>query len=213
MPLPRFDKLEPERRQRLLAAAAQEFAAHGLEGASLIRIAEASGMSKGSLYYYFEDKADLFASAVKAAWQKLFAAAEDALDVASLDASSFWPSLRAFNKAILARCGEEPWLVAAAKLTYHPDAAGRAGPALVATLAHAQELQQRVFRRGQELGVVRTDLPEDLLLNVVGAADQAGDHWVMDHWEALTPEGRAEIAGRLFEIVRAIATPPAPDHG
>jgi hypothetical protein len=63
------------------------------------------------------------------------------------------------------------------------------------------------------LGVVRTDLPEDLLMAVVGAADQAADHWMMDHWESLPAEQREEIAGRLFEIVRAIAAPPRPDTG
>jgi AcrR family transcriptional regulator len=213
MPLPRFEKLDAERRQRLLGAAAQEFAAQGLESASLARIAEAAGTSKAAIYYYFEDKGDLFASAVQAAWQKLVTAAEDSLDVASLDAASYWPALWRFYSEVLARCREEPWLVAAAKLTYHPDAAGPAGPALVASLARARELQQRVLKRGQELGVVRTDLPEDLLMAVVGAADQAADHWLMDHWETLTAAQREEIAGRLFEIVRAIAAPPRPDPG
>ena len=108
MPLPRFEKLDAERRQRLLGAAAQEFAAQGLEGASLARIAEAAGTSKAAIYYYFEDKADLFASSVQAAWQKLVTAAEDSLDVASLDAASYWPALRRFYSEVLARCHRGP---------------------------------------------------------------------------------------------------------
>jgi len=58
----RFDNLEPEKQNRLFDSAAEEFADHGYEGASLNRILERSGMSKSSLYYYFDDKADLFVS-------------------------------------------------------------------------------------------------------------------------------------------------------
>ncbi|MGH7620186.1 MAG: TetR family transcriptional regulator, partial [Gemmatimonadaceae bacterium] len=49
----RFDNLDPDKQQRLFEAAADEFADHGFESASLNRIIERAGMSKGSLYYYF----------------------------------------------------------------------------------------------------------------------------------------------------------------
>ena len=38
MPRPRFDKLAVGKRERILEAAAKEFAAHGYDGASLNRI-------------------------------------------------------------------------------------------------------------------------------------------------------------------------------
>lgn len=43
-----------------LALARLEFATHGYAGASTNRIVEQSGMARGSLYYHFRDKADLF---------------------------------------------------------------------------------------------------------------------------------------------------------
>lgn len=43
-----------------LALARLEFATHGYAGASTNRIVEQSGMARGSLYYHFKDKADLF---------------------------------------------------------------------------------------------------------------------------------------------------------
>ena len=60
MPKRRFDKLDPELRGRILKAAALEFGTHGYADASLNRIVEQAGISKGSMYYYFEDKEDLF---------------------------------------------------------------------------------------------------------------------------------------------------------
>jgi AcrR family transcriptional regulator len=47
-------------RQRILDAATEEFAAHGIAGARVDRIAERSGMSKPMLYSYFGAKDRLF---------------------------------------------------------------------------------------------------------------------------------------------------------
>ncbi|MFD5463690.1 TetR family transcriptional regulator [Kitasatospora sp. NPDC127059] len=52
-------------RQRLIAAGRAEFAAHGLNGARVDRIAEASRSNKAQIYHYFGSKAGLF----EAVWQ------------------------------------------------------------------------------------------------------------------------------------------------
>lgn len=52
---------DPERtRERILAAALQEFAAKGLSGARVDAIAEQAGVNKRMLYHYFGHKDDLF---------------------------------------------------------------------------------------------------------------------------------------------------------
>ncbi|WFR67695.1 TetR family transcriptional regulator [Curtobacterium flaccumfaciens] len=53
-------------RERILAAATEEFAAHGIAGARVDRIAERSGMSKPMLYAYFGGKAALFDAVFRA---------------------------------------------------------------------------------------------------------------------------------------------------
>src|SRR5213596_2971554 len=47
-------------RQRLLDAAAQEFAARGIAGARVDRIAEAARSNKAQIYHYFGSKDELF---------------------------------------------------------------------------------------------------------------------------------------------------------
>lgn len=47
-------------RERILDAAEVAFAAEGFGGASLDRIADAAGLTRGAIYSSFEDKADLF---------------------------------------------------------------------------------------------------------------------------------------------------------
>ncbi len=60
MPKPTFFNLPPEKREKIINAAVDEFAEYGLENASTNRIVENSGISKGSFYQYFEDKQDVF---------------------------------------------------------------------------------------------------------------------------------------------------------
>jgi TetR/AcrR family transcriptional regulator len=53
-------------RSRILDAATQEFSANGLAGARTERIAEAAGVNKALLYYYFRSKDALYAAALEA---------------------------------------------------------------------------------------------------------------------------------------------------
>ncbi|WP_295696535.1 TetR family transcriptional regulator [Lapillicoccus sp.] len=54
----------PATRARILAAAVEEFSAHGLAGARIDRIAEAAVANKSSIYVYFGNKEKLFAAAM-----------------------------------------------------------------------------------------------------------------------------------------------------
>jgi TetR/AcrR family transcriptional repressor of mexJK operon len=56
--------LSPEKRAQILTGAADVFAADGYEGASMARIAAVAGVSKGTLYNYFDSKAALFTAYV-----------------------------------------------------------------------------------------------------------------------------------------------------
>ncbi len=55
----------PEKRAQILRGAAEVFAADGYQGASMARIAAIAGVSKGTLYNYFDTKAALFTSYVE----------------------------------------------------------------------------------------------------------------------------------------------------
>src|SRR5512136_204834 len=57
--MPTQDK---DRRQQILDAAQQVFAAKGFEGASIKDLAKAAKISPGLLYWYFKDKTDLLVS-------------------------------------------------------------------------------------------------------------------------------------------------------
>lgn len=54
-----------ESRARILDAALSEFSANGLAGARTDRIAQAAGVNKALLYYYFESKENLYLAALE----------------------------------------------------------------------------------------------------------------------------------------------------
>jgi AcrR family transcriptional regulator len=206
MPLARFERLEPERRRRLLAAAAQEFAAKGYENASLGWIADEAGFSKPALYYYFEDKADLYATVVRESWQRL--SPPRPVDLQDLTAASFWPALEAYHLATFENTRQEPWLAAVWKLAYHPPPEGAGAGAVAEVFEAGREFLKALLRRGQELGVVRIDFPEDFLIAVLTGADHAADHWLVDHWESLGLDEVQRLSRQVFETLQLILAPP-----
>ena len=60
MPTATWHRLPEARRAAVLGAAEAEFAAHGFSGGSLNVVAREAGVAKGSLFQYFDDKADLY---------------------------------------------------------------------------------------------------------------------------------------------------------
>lgn len=62
---PRWERRPDDRPQELLAAAVRVFAQHGYRGARLEQVAEAAGVTKGTIYYYFRSKEDLFRQAIE----------------------------------------------------------------------------------------------------------------------------------------------------
>jgi AcrR family transcriptional regulator len=56
----RHAELRGTARQRVLQAAADEFVEHGYAGASLQAIAKRAGLTRGAVYWNFENKQDLF---------------------------------------------------------------------------------------------------------------------------------------------------------
>ena len=104
MPRPRAAADAPGTRQRLLAAAAAEFASKGFAGASVDRIARAARVNKAMIYYHFKNKASLYRDILR----DMFAAV-DARVQATL-ASGMTPSekLRAFVEAIALEAEARP---------------------------------------------------------------------------------------------------------
>ncbi|MFT4215884.1 MAG: TetR/AcrR family transcriptional regulator [Micropruina sp.] len=96
-----FDRFPAEQQDAVLDAAQREFATHGFAGASLNRIIQAAGVSKGTMYYYFDGKGDLYADVIRRQLER-FAASAGALPVPQAsDAEDFWATLTDYAQRML----------------------------------------------------------------------------------------------------------------
>ncbi|HYF63756.1 MAG TPA: helix-turn-helix domain-containing protein [Herpetosiphonaceae bacterium] len=193
----RFENLDAETQERIFAAAAAEFAERGYEAASINRILAAAEMSKGSLYYYFEDKADLFAAVVERATAGMLAAA-GGLALEELTAENYWDRLGELARRSGEFLSQHDW--AARLLRAMLRAPG--GPAGAGIAAAAERWTAAILGRGQELGVVRGDLPFAMLASMALALGEAGDRWLLEHWEEFSPAELERLAAGQIDIFR-----------
>jgi AcrR family transcriptional regulator len=205
MPRPRFDKLSARKRERILEAAAKEFAAHGYDAASLNRILEQAGISKGAAYYYFDDKADLYTTTVLHYSRELMA--DLPIDLDRLTAGNFWEEFAAVYRHQFTGYAERPWVFGVAKADGTLSVERMMEGPLAELWEQAQFLLVQLLQRGRELGVVRGDLPQDLLLSLVLSVDVAHDDWLYAHWSELSAEDLVDAAVRISDLLRRLLTP------
>ena len=211
MPFSRFAKMPGEKRERLLTVAAQEFAARGFEAASLNHILEEAQIGKSSAYYYFEDKADLFDTVVNYCLDRLqLAPTSDAL--AELSAETFWPTIAALHDQPLLHARRHPWLFGAVRAAEHlaPESLLRGSLAqLSRSLAqYMMTGMGATITRGQELGLIRTDLPTELLIAWFRAIDGASDDWLVAHLDQVDQEAITHISHQTMTAIRQALAPP-----
>lgn len=197
VPRPRFERLPAERREAILDAAAAELGAHGFSRASYNRIIERAGLSKGAMYYYFDDKQDLYTTVVKDAVVRLFDVLEPVGEVAGPDA--FWGRIEAMTVAAWERMLSEPRVAMLMPALLDPRVSVEAPEAMAAVHDRAAQWIQGVLEQGREVGAVRDDLPDDLLLAVTLAVGEAVDRWMAQRWlaesSAAAPSGEGEGEG------------------
>ena len=202
---PRFAKLPPAQQQAILRAALDEFAAHGFHDASLNRIIDAAGISKGSMYYYFDGKEDLFAHVARVEFERLLTAVGPVDLPAEPGPDAFWSAVESYYLDTATELAVRPQLAALVR--------GWLAASDNAALQRAQEEMEqeilpwidRVLTAGQASGAVRTDLPSGLLIAVALGMGQAMDTWLMtqrpDH-DALPP-----LISTLVGILRRALQP------
>lgn len=207
MPRPRFDKLAPERRAQILAVAAAEFAEHGYEASSFNRIIERSGLSKGAIYYYFDDKEDLYATVLRDALQRLV---HDVGDLTTArDAATFWIEFEAWYVRSLIAFQQEPSAVGLARSLVKATSRGVAGSALVELRRFARTWVDQFIHKGQSLGAVRRDLPIDLLTRVLMGLEESIDLWLGERIGGMKAKEMAATAALLTRLYRDVVEPRA----
>jgi AcrR family transcriptional regulator len=216
MPFARFARMPAEKRERLLTVAAREFGLHGYEAASMNRILDEAGIGKSSAYYYFEDKADLFCAVVEYSVERLGLAASTE-DIQTLTAENFWTTFAEAHDQPLLHVREHPWLFAAARAVERLTPESREHEPLASLASQLMSGMNAIIQRGQELGLIRVDLPADLLVAWFRAIDGASDDWLLAR--LTQPDAQIDdvaiqhLARQTVSAIRQALTPPAQISG
>ncbi|MFB6262389.1 MAG: TetR/AcrR family transcriptional regulator [Bradymonadaceae bacterium] len=202
----RFDNLNEEEQETILREAGEEFADKGYESASLNAIIEKAGISKGSLYYYFENKEDLFATVVERATARLISHVAN-FSLEDLTEETFWPELERVVHELATAATDHTWYFRLARTFYRMQDA-RSGSVRESKLFDVtREWTERLIERGQQLGVVRTDLPRPYAVELCLAVAEAGDRWFLAHFEEYDDEDFQREAERQVDVFRRLLEP------
>lgn len=166
-------KTLPERRreetyQGILDAAYQVFARRGYDAATVDEIAAECGVSKGALYHHFASKEELFATLIRARYER-----------PARRAVAAWPAEPSFDLAQLVGAGlRAVWDDVRRDPTWHrllDEARVQAGrnetvaEIMAATQRWNYDTIAKVLRQGQERGNVRRDLDVESMVVVMTA--------------------------------------------
>jgi AcrR family transcriptional regulator len=150
---------------RLTEAAIEEFAEHGFDAASYNKIIEHSGLSKGTVYYYFDNKESLLLTVVDEICQR-FACAVGGLRLPETK-EEYWTTTWEYHQKAIRFFFKNPSL---GRVMFR---LSKDEPCFSEQLQNAHERTTRfmceLLVRGQEIGAVREDLPLETIERLMHA--------------------------------------------
>ncbi|MDW5318183.1 TetR/AcrR family transcriptional regulator [Rhizobium sp. PL01] len=204
-PRERFDALPPDRQAGLLDPAEDEFSAHGYEQASLNRILERAGLSKGQAYYYVKDKAALYLLVVERAFARL-AATIGPLPATAKDPDAYWKAIQLLFRRVPVVLSQDTKLADLARAIYPTSAAANA--ALEPLLARLLDQLKDHVRSGQSFRAVRDDVPADFLAAGIFGFIARLDRWFAMSGHSLDTDEASRLNDAAVAMCRAMVSPP-----
>jgi len=195
---------DPERtRARILEAAKAEFAAHGLGGARVDRIATQADANKRMLYYYFGNKDDLFLAVLEDAYAHI-REAEKALRLTEIDPPEAIRRLVAFTWEYYLEHPEFMTLLNSANLhrARHLDKSTKVRTIHSPFVAMIEE----ILERGRKEGVFRAGVdPVQLYISIAALTYfYLGNKYTLSAIfgrDLLSPRAKAERLAHMTELV------------
>jgi AcrR family transcriptional regulator len=206
---PKFQRRAEDRPTEICAAALEVFAEKGFAAAKLDEIAKRAGVSKGTLYLYFQDKADLFRAVIRDTVAPRVAAVRELAEKIELPFAQIVPLFFANFAEMTARLpvgavakiviGESRNFPDLAKI-WHDQVASGALSALEALIERAQD---RGEVRPGDARLMAFSLMGPMLMGVLWKAtlEPAGGQ-PLDMAKLAAQHGETVLAGMLTEKAR-----------
>lgn len=205
MPLPRFDKLASERQHQILDAALEEFAASGFQEASVNRIIQRAGISKGALYYYFSDKEDLFLTVVEIAAAGLADTSMAPHHATTPD--DFWSDVARLYSVFVDHVRRDPRVLRLVQNEIERLDQVLAHPRIEPLARAAETWLTDQVRRGRTVLAVRRDLDVAILVELALAVGRANDRIMMRRGEIASEAAVRAAVARGTDLLRRLLAP------
>jgi len=151
-----FQKLQPQKREKIIDSAISEFAENGYRKASVNKIVKIAGISKGSLFQYFASKPLLFTATVSASSLLVKDYLKNVRD--ETDGESFFDRLETLIRSGFLFIDKHPQM---AKIYFHLLQSGEA-PSGTEQVLELRESAERflgeLLSEAQEKGELRSDI-------------------------------------------------------
>lgn len=161
MPKRTFNRLDDDKKERVMRSAIEEFQAHGFEKAKVEVIAQNAGVAKGSIYQYFDDKKELFLYSVTWALEYFMKVIDRQTPLQDMDVYEYFLSGSRERFELLKR---EPLLVEFSMDVVSGKYASLAKEANSELNRIGEEYELRLIANGKKRGTIRDDLDDKILL-------------------------------------------------
>lgn len=202
MPLARYESIDKSLKMRILDAAKQEFSTHGYLDASYNKIIQKIGISKGSMYYYFENKEDLF---ITCFLHETHVTGSFDFTNASFtlvdDKQAYWDSMKTLASRQWNDFSQHPLLMS---LMRHMVSLGSDHPIFRKLNAECEGLSEygdliEILEHGVDIGAIRDDVPLKVLIRM----STEYEVWLMRELQEDRLDGQ-QVIEKFFEMFRQL---------
>ena len=148
----RQERLGDDKKKLLMNSAITEFVERGFEKASYNKIIERSGLSKGTVYYYFENKESLLKMVLNEIIEQ-FTSISDGLELPET-IEEFWKVEHEYSRRAMSFVFESPY----PSLLFLLFSNDNRISSEMSDIDQMLGFRRKLIERGQSLGVVRNDM-------------------------------------------------------
>ncbi len=161
MPKRTFDRLDDNKKERVMRSAIEEFQVRGYENSKIDVIAQNAGVAKGSIYQYFDDKKELFLYSVTWAIEHFMKMIDRQTPLKDMDVYDYFLS---GSRERFEMFRKEPLLISFA-IDFSMGKYGSLAEEINRKLKQVgDEYELKLIANGKRKGTIRDDLDDKILL-------------------------------------------------
>ena len=184
----------------------REFVTHGFTQASLNRIISEVGMSKSSFYHYFANKTELFQQIMEQSLEPFTVLLTD-FDLKTLTAETFWSSIIGAGQDAAGMFIDNPQIILLGRMFWKSRENIKEEGLTSDFMETAQNLTEQLLLRGQQLGVVRDDMPSSFLINTVMGLGMSMDQWMLENFHTIPQDSFEEFNANSLDMFIRLLKP------